>query len=106
MDMTRFLLVAMLIAACDKPTPENCRKALLNMQHLMGTDTFTTGNGGIEGEVRRCRGGSTKKAVECAMAATSLDELRKCDFYKVTDVPASAPGGGAGSAPAGSGSAK
>ncbi len=96
--MTRLaLLVAIALAplaACDKPDAEACRKALANMQHLLGTDS-SNDQAALEGEVRRCRGGSSKAAVECATKATSLDELRKCDFMKV---PGKTTGSGAGSA--------
>lgn len=110
--MTRLasLVVALVtctgLAACEKPTEDNCRKAIANMRRLMGTDNLrdTEGN---EGEVRRCKGGSKRKAVECAIKATSLDELRGCGVFKV---PASAPGiggeptGSAGSAGSATGS--
>ena len=39
----------------------------------------------IEGEVRRCKGGSSKEAVECAIKATTIEELRACEFMKVPD---------------------
>ena len=89
-------VVMFLLAACNKPSEENCRKALDNMEHLLGTDNLLT-PGQLESEVRRCKGGSSKTAVECAIKATTLDELEKCDFYK--------PNKGSGSAQ-GSGSAK
>ena len=115
--MTRLVsivLAVLALAACDKPTPEDCRKALSNMQRLLGTEHLNT-DANLEGEVRRCRGGSKRKAVECAIKATTLDELRACDFEKVpgketlkgmgSDVPAGsamAPAGSAATAPAGS----
>ena len=116
--MTRLVsivLAVLALAACDKPTPEDCRKALSNMQRLLGTEHLNT-DANLEGEVRRCRGGSKRKAVECAIKATTLDELRACDFEKVpgketlkgmgSDVPAGsaamAPAGSAAMAPAGS----
>lgn len=83
--MTRLasiVLALLTLAACDKPTPEDCRKALLNMQHLLGTENLNT-DASLQGEIRRCRGGSKRKAVECAIKATTLDELRACDFEKV-----------------------
>ena len=102
------------LSACNKPTPDDCRKALLNMQHLLGTENLNT-TADIEGEVRRCRGGSKRAAVACAIKATTLDELRACDFYKVPGKQAARHGRAArrtgsgsaapaGSAPAGSGS--
>jgi len=92
--MTRLasLLVAVVAVAglggCSKPSEHDCRKAIANMQRLMGTDNLRE-DGRIESEVRRCKGGSKKRAVECAIKAQTLDELRHCEFYKV---PANAPG--------------
>jgi hypothetical protein len=92
--LLRCALIALaLLAACDKPADEDCRKALANMQHLLGTENLTEAKS-LEGDVRACRAGSTKEAVACAIKAQTLDELNACDFHKV---PAK---------PAGSGSAK
>jgi len=82
--MKRFLLVLATLAplgagACNKPTPEDCRKAITNMERLLGTEAAAR-NAGDEGEVRRCRGGSTKDAVACAIKATTLEELKACAF--------------------------
>ena len=91
-----FVIVA--AAACNKPETDDCRKALENMQHLLGTENISK-NGDNEADVRRCRGGSTKEAVACAIKAQSLDDLRKCDFMKVpTKKPAADGAGSAGSA--------
>jgi len=95
--MKRFAVVlgiAMLAGACDKPSEENCRQALTNARRLLGT---TDPDADVEGDVRRCKGGSNKKNVECAMNATSLEQLKACDFFKI---PEKKPGD------AGSGSAK
>ena len=99
------------LTACEKPTPEDCRKALLNMQHLLGTESLNT-TASLEGEVRRCRGGSRRTAVACAIKATTLDELRACDFEKVpgkalpgSNAPAIPAGSAAPAAPVGSDSA-
>ena len=103
------------LTGCDKPTPDRCRAALLNMQHILGTENLNT-NASLEGEVRRCRGGSKKTAVECAIKATTLDELRACDFEKVPGkaplqgfgsnaTMSPTPGGSAAAAPAGSAAA-
>jgi hypothetical protein len=81
--MKRFLLTAMLgaaaLAGCNKPEAEDCRKAILNMEKLLGTSDVK-GATDVEGEVRRCKGGSKKEAVACAIAATSLDQLKACGF--------------------------
>ena len=99
--MTRLsLLFAVVLATgcATKPSSDDCRKAIENMQRLLGTDNMRD-DGRIEGEVRRCKGGSTKKAVACAMKAQTLDDLRACEFFKVPDVlPSTAPGSAAGSA--------
>ncbi|MBA3395894.1 MAG: hypothetical protein H0T89_24900 [Deltaproteobacteria bacterium] len=125
--MTRISSVVFVIAAgalvslgtgCNKPSEESCRKALGNMRLLLGTENLNS-NADLDGDVRRCRGGSSKKAVDCATKATTLEQLRACDFMKLADkkpAPGSAtdvgsagsatPAMGSGSAaPAGSGSA-
>jgi hypothetical protein len=96
--MTRLVLLMVAAAAlgCSKPSEDDCRKAITNIQRLMGTAS-TLDDGRIESEVRRCKGGSKKKAVECAINAQTLDDLRKCEFFKV---PANAPG--IGTPPSGS----
>ena len=111
--MTRLVLLAALalglatsLPACDKPSTSDCKRALLNMQHLMGTDNLLE-NGGVDSEIRACQAGSTKKSVQCAINATTMDELRHCEFYKVRAKAAGSggSGSGSGSAAAGSGSA-
>jgi hypothetical protein len=64
---------------CNKPEADDCRAAIANMQKLLGTDTAAK-NADNESEVRRCKGGSTKETVACAMKATTLDELKACGF--------------------------
>ena len=79
--MKRFAVVlgfVMLAGACDKPSEENCRKALANARQLLGTGSPEAD---IEGDVRRCKGGSNKKNVECAMNATSIEQLKACEFF-------------------------
>ena len=82
--MKRALVLLLVFAACEKPTEDSCRQALANMRDLLGTDT-SLGAGDIESSVRRCKGGSSKQAVECAAKAKSLDELEKCEFMKMPD---------------------
>jgi hypothetical protein len=69
----------LLLAACNKPEADDCRKALQNMQEILGTDQMKN-NVDIESEVRRCKGGSSKESVACAMAAKTLPELQQCNF--------------------------
>jgi hypothetical protein len=90
-------------AGCNKPTEESCKAALLNMQRLLGTSTVTSATN-IGGAVRRCRGASKREAVQCAIDAQTLDQLKACSFYKeaggddAAAGSAAAPAGGSGSA--------
>ena len=79
------LVSGLLLLGCNKPSEDACKQAILNIKHLKGTDNLTSDTGSIEGEMRRCRGGSTKDAVACATAAKSLAELDKCAFHKPAD---------------------
>jgi hypothetical protein len=106
--MTRVaLLVAVILGAAGcttKPSAEECRTAIENMRRLMGTENLREDTR-IEGDIRRCKGGSKKKAVQCAIKAQTLDDLRHCDFYKVPEnTPGVGPTGGS-AAPAPTGSA-
>ncbi len=101
MKLTIFALVVAAICGCNKPSDDDCRKAIVNMQTLIGTDN-QKGND-LEGEVRRCRGGSKKAAVACAIKATTIDELADCAFMKVPHrgqrgLPTTGSAGSAGSA--------
>jgi hypothetical protein len=111
--MIRLVMIAVvLLAGCNKPTEESCREALANMQRLLGTENIHD-DARMEGEVRRCKGGSTKKAVECAIKAQTMDELKACDFYKkhgkgfelpaLPKTPAGSGSGAAGAAMGGAG---
>lgn len=82
---------AALGAGCNKPSEESCRKALGNLRQLLGTDKLTLESGSLEGEIRRCRGGSSKKSVECAIAARTVEELRACNLVKLPDGAEKAP---------------
>lgn len=100
--MKRFLLVLAAVGplgplgagACNKPTPDDCRKAITNMERLLGTEAAAR-NTDNEGDVRRCRGGSTKEAVACAIKAGTPEELKACAFMgakgKKTETDTAAP---------------
>jgi len=101
------IAAALAFGGCDKPTPEDCEKALRNMQRILGTDSFND-TASIQGEVRRCRGGSSRKAVACAIKAETLADLNKCDFEKTGKrggLGSATGSASAGSAATGSGSA-
>jgi hypothetical protein len=95
----------MLAAGCNKPESDDCRKAIKNMNRLMGTDKLQT-PAAVEAAVRSCRGTSTKESVECAIQAQTLDQLKSCGFYKEPKLEPEGSGSAAGSGSAGSGSAK
>jgi hypothetical protein len=82
MVMKRFLFVVVAIVgagACNKPSADDCRRAIVHMQELLGTDNVAE-NDDTTAEVRRCKGGSSREAVACAIKATSLAELKACEF--------------------------
>ncbi len=96
--MKRFAVVfglVVLAGACDKPSEENCRKALANMRTVLGTEAAAAD---AEGDVRRCKGGSSKKSVECAINATTREQLTACGFLPEKKAGEPASGSPAGSA--------
>ena len=97
------------LAACDKPKEEDCRKAIENIRRLMGTDKLSAASGAndIESSVRRCRGNSNKKSVQCAIAAQTVDDLKKCGLLPEDETPFGGKGSGSasGSASGSTGSA-
>jgi hypothetical protein len=103
--MKRIAIVVGLLAlagACNKPSEESCRKALANMKALLGTESAAAD---VSGDVRRCRGGSSKRAVDCAVRARTLDELRGCDLFKLPAARGSAAGGSGSDAGSSAGAA-
>ncbi|HWO20561.1 MAG TPA: hypothetical protein VNO30_17445 [Kofleriaceae bacterium] len=103
--MKRFAVVLGLVVlsgACDKPAEEDCRKAISNVRTLLGTQDTP---GDLEGDIRRCKGGSKKQNVECAKNATSLEQLKACEFFKVPEKKQGAADGSGAGAGATAGSA-
>jgi hypothetical protein len=76
-----FAIAAVALAACDKPSPERCKLAIVNIQTLMGTDKAHS-DFDLDREVRRCRSGSRKESVECAINAKSVADLQKCEGWQ------------------------
>lgn len=100
--MMRFAVVfgLLVLGACNKPSEESCRQAVANMRRILGTEALASDDGS---DIRRCKGGSKKESVECAIKATTRAELEKCGFVKPPDATGSAAGSAAaGSAAAGS----
>jgi hypothetical protein len=95
MVMKRLAFVLSLVAAgCNKPSEEDCTKAIENMRKLMGT---SNGIDDLAPAIRRCRSGSTKESVQCAGNAKSRAELVACKFAHFDEAPAGT-GSGSGSA--------
>ena len=93
------MLAVLASGACKgKPTDAECRAAISNMEKVLGTEALSR-NTDTEGEVRRCRGGSSKAAVVCAAKAGSLEELKACAFMS-SKTPSAAPAEPTASPPA------
>lgn len=69
------------LVGCNKPSSDDCEKALHNIQRILQTDNLGTTES-LQGEIRRCRGSSSKKAVACTIQAKTVDELNACDFVR------------------------
>ena len=66
-----------------RPSDADCKKAIANIQALLGTDKSLSGYD-LEGQVRRCRGGARVESVRCAIAAKTLDQLAACNLVDVS----------------------
>lgn len=102
MTPRRFLLaftasLGLLATGCNKPSEESCKTALRNIQKLLGTASLTSADN-LGGAVRRCRGASKREAVQCAIDATSMEQLEKCSFYADMKAAEAAAGSAVGSA--------
>ena len=65
-------------AACSKPSAEDCRKAVINLQKLRGLDTSPQAPD-PEAAVRKCRSTANPKTVACLIRATSAAEADACE---------------------------
>ena len=87
----RFLFacgVALSLAACNKPSEGDCKKAIGNIKTLLGTDRMSTDSGVSAAWIRTCRGGAKKSSVKCAMEASTIDQLRRCGILKNPEIDA------------------
>jgi hypothetical protein len=85
--MKRFLLPILalltipLAVGCDKPTEEQCRKAVVNIRKLTGTSQSDFG-ADPQAAIRSCRGNASKQSVICMMEAKTVAELKNCEGDK------------------------
>ncbi|MBZ0238417.1 MAG: hypothetical protein K8M05_39255, partial [Deltaproteobacteria bacterium] len=85
------LLAAVGLAACDKPSEGDCRKAIENIRRLLGTDTLTEDTGQTAAWIRSCVGSARKSSVKCAMEASTVEALQRCGLVKPEDMKDLAP---------------
>lgn len=77
--MRSLLCLILLLTACSTKASEgDCRKAIANVNKLVGSDS-TNMDQDIEAAVRRCRAQWSKKAVQCAIDAKNADAIAKCE---------------------------
>ena len=77
MRLLPVLLLLLPLAACDKPSESDCKKAAANMhkvEGIEGSDELLETNR----FVRQCRAQFSKKAVQCVMDAKTAEDLDKC----------------------------
>jgi hypothetical protein len=78
--MTRFAASLLLLCAlgCGKPSDEDCRKAILNMQHIRDLDKDPQAPD-AERWVRKCRATGSVEVVRCLIAAKTEADLTACE---------------------------
>jgi len=85
-----FAVVA--LAACDKPSESDCRRAIENIRALLGTDKLTEDSGQTAAWIRSCVGSAKKTSVRCAMEASTVEALQRCGLVAPEDMEELAPG--------------
>jgi hypothetical protein len=78
--MKRLVLVLALVGvgACSKPSTEDCRKAVLNLQRIRGLDTNAQGPD-PEQYARKCRATGNPDVVRCIINAKTEQDLARCE---------------------------
>jgi hypothetical protein len=74
-----FLILALL--GCSKPSTEDCRKAVLNLQRIRGLDTDAHAPD-PEAAVRKCRSTANPTTVRCLIDAKTADDVARCEPAK------------------------
>jgi hypothetical protein len=76
MRFVSLVVLALGLAACDRPTEEACQAAMDNMHKVYGTkqpDPQET-----QSAIRRCRANSTTKTVACFTKAPDIQAFEAC----------------------------
>ncbi|HVV83794.1 MAG TPA: hypothetical protein VHE35_12050, partial [Kofleriaceae bacterium] len=81
-----WLAMAAAAAGCDKPSPSECRKAIENIRVVLGTAEQSEFGNATAAWVRSCRGSAKRKAVRCAIDATSMDQLKACNLISEKEI--------------------
>jgi hypothetical protein len=81
---------ALALAACNKPSEADCRRAVQQIRELTGTADIQA-PGTLEAAVRSCKGNATRASVKCAMEASSLEQLGRCGLLSPEEVEALQP---------------
>ena len=84
--MNRVVLLLLVLGAlggagCSKPTADDCRKAVLNLQRLRGLDTSSQAPD-VEQFVRKCRATGSPEVVHCIINASTAAEVERCEPAK------------------------
>jgi hypothetical protein len=74
--LSLLVLVSAALAGCNKPTEDECQKAVDNINKLygLGSDKADTAPA-----VRKCRASAKRSDVLCKIAATTSEQLDACD---------------------------
>ncbi len=71
---------------CDKPTAGECKKAILNIRKVLGTNEQSEFASQTGAWVRSCRGSAKRKAVTCAMESASVEALKGCGLISTKEI--------------------
>ena len=80
MRLPLLLLLGLFLGACNKPSPDDCRKAVLNLQKVRGQDAEHAPD--VERAVRKCQATGSKKTVECLIQAKTAADADACEGQK------------------------
>lgn len=72
------LSLAALGGCRSKPSDEDCRRAVTNLQRLTGTGQGAAAEAETHAAVRRCLGDSTQEAARCVGRAETVEQADAC----------------------------